>query len=181
VRGPRPHLVISSIFLKYSLTVSIQTLTTLFLHRPLPRPSACNDDLHGKVCTYANVRGPRTSIVINSISSTHTDLIDITHDDNFYQALSSNAVISSLDTGMSLTGNVRARKAPGIDFMTLSKRWCISPHTVKMTITKTTQRGTQKCLDPSLTRRFPTNDHMLRYKSMPHACFTDMLVAGTTP
>jgi hypothetical protein len=77
-------------------------------------------NLHGKVCTYADVRGPRTSIVINSISSTHTDLIDITHDDNFYQALSSNAIISSLDTGMSLTGNVCARKALGIDFMTLS-------------------------------------------------------------
>ena len=36
VRRPRPHLIISSIFLKYSLTVSIQTLMTLILHRPLP-------------------------------------------------------------------------------------------------------------------------------------------------
>ena len=84
-------------------------------------------DLHGNVCTYADVRGPRNSVVINSISSTYTDLIDITHDDNFYRALSSKVAISSLDTGMSLTGNVRARKAPGVDFMTLSKRWCISP------------------------------------------------------
>jgi hypothetical protein len=137
-------------------------------------------NLYGEVCTYANVREPRDSIVINSISSTYTDLIDITHDDNFHQALSSNVVISSLDTGMSMTGNVRARKAPGVDFMTLSKRWCISPHKAKRTLTKTTQRGIQKCLDPSLTRRFPTNDRMLRYKRMPHACFTDTLVAGTT-
>jgi hypothetical protein len=137
-------------------------------------------DLHGNVCTYADVRGPRTSVVINSISSTYTDLIDITHDDNFYRALSSKVAISSLDTGMSLTGNVRARKAPGVDFMTLSRRWCISPHKAQRTLTKTTQRGVRKCLDPSLARRFPTNDRMLRYKRMPHACFTDTLIAGTT-
>jgi hypothetical protein len=41
-------------------------------------------NLHGEVCTHANVRGPRNSIVVNSISSTYTDLIDITHDDNFH-------------------------------------------------------------------------------------------------
>ncbi len=62
------------------------------------------------------MRGPRNSIVINCISLTYTHLINITHDDNFYQALSSNVVISSLDTGMSLTGNVRARKAPSVDY-----------------------------------------------------------------
>jgi hypothetical protein len=66
-------------------------------------------NLHGEVCTYADVRGPWNSVVINSISSTYTDLIDISHDDIFHQALSSNIVISSLDTGMSLTGNVHAR------------------------------------------------------------------------
>jgi hypothetical protein len=136
-------------------------------------------NLHGNICTYADMRGPRTSLVINSISSTYTDLIDITHDDNFHQALSSNVVISGLDTGMSLTGNVRARKAPGVDFMTLSKRWCKSPQKAQRTLTKTTQHGVHKCLDPTLSRRFPTNDRMLRYKRMPHPCFTDTLVAGT--
>jgi hypothetical protein len=80
---------------------------------------------------------------------------------------------------MSLTGNVRARKAPGVDFMTLSKRWCISPHKAQRTLTRTTQHGVRKCLDPSLSRRLPTNDRMLRYKRMPHPCFTDTHVAGT--
>jgi hypothetical protein len=136
-------------------------------------------NLHSVVCTYADVRGPWTSLVINSISSTYTDLINITHDDNFHQALSSNIVISSLDTGMSLTGNVCARKAPGVEFMTLSTRWCISPQKAQRTLTKTTQRGIRKCLDPTLSLRFPTNDRMLRYKRMPHPCFTDTLVTGT--
>jgi hypothetical protein len=31
-----------------------------------------------------------------------------------------------------------------------------------------------------MTRRSLTNDRMLRYKCMPHACFTNTLVAGTT-
>ena len=135
--------------------------------------------LHGDTCTYASVRGPRNSIVVNSISSTHPDLIDITHDDIFHHALSSHVIVSTMDTGASLTGNVRARKAPGVDFMTLAKRWCISPHKAHRTVLKTTQRGVRKCLDPTLTRRFPTNDRMLRYRRLPRPCFTDTLVSGT--
>ena len=162
-----PHISLTSDTLAWDLT------TILYRNQELAMTN-----LHGDVCTYADMRKHRTSLVINSISSTYTDLIDITHDDNFHQALSSNVVISSLDTGMSLTGNVRARKSPGVDFMTLSTRWCISPHKAQKTLTKTTQHGVRKCLDPTLSRRFPTNDRMLRYKRMPHPCFTDTLVAG---
>jgi hypothetical protein len=162
-----PHISLTSDTLAWDLT------TILYRNQELAMTN-----LHGDVCTYTDMRKHRTSLVINSISSTYTDLIDITHDDNFHQALSSNVVISSLDTGMSLTGNVRARKSPGVDFMTLSTRWCISPHKAQKTLTKTTQHGVRKCLDPTLSRRFPTNDRMLRYKRMPHPCFTDTLVAG---
>jgi hypothetical protein len=63
-------------------------------------------------------RGPRQNIVINCISPTYTDLLDITHDNIFYHALSSHVIISSIDTGMSLAGNVRTRRAPGVDFQT---------------------------------------------------------------
>jgi hypothetical protein len=165
-----PHISLTSD------TLTWDPSTTLYRDQELAMT-----DLHGDVVTYADVRGPRpSSLVINSISSTYTDLINTNHDDSFHQALSSNVVISSLDTGPSMTGNVRARKAPGVDFMTLSRRWCISPHKAQRTLTKTTQRGVRKCLDPSLARRFPTNDRMLRYKRMPHACFTDTLIAGTT-
>ena len=125
------------------------------------------------------MRGPRTSIIVNSISSTHTDLVDITHDDIFHHALSSQVIVATLDTGASLTGNVRTRKAPGVDFMTLAKRWCISPQKAHWTVLKTTQRGVRKCLDPTLSRRFPPNDRMLRYRRLPRPCFTDTLVAGT--
>ena len=160
LRGPRPHLVISSIFLTYPLSVSIQTLmtpvfdlfSTLTLHHD---QKIVMTDLHSKVCTCADARGPRTSSVINSKSSTYTDLIDITHDDNFHQALSSNVVISSLDTGLRMTGNVHARKAPDVDFMTLSRRWCISPHKAKTDPDQTHPVWCPKMLGPIIDPTLP--------------------------
>jgi len=45
----------------------------------------------------------------------------------------------------------------------------------------TTQRGVRTCLNPALSRRFPTNDRMLRYKRLPHTVFfTDTMFASTT-
>ena len=51
-------------------------------------------NLYGDVETHADVRGPRTTYVINSISSSYTDTMDITHDDNFYAALSATVNIA---------------------------------------------------------------------------------------
>ena len=33
--------------------------------------------------------------------------------------------------------------------------------------------------NPSIMRRFPTNDRMLRYNRLPHPMFTDTLLSGT--
>jgi hypothetical protein len=41
----------------------------------------------------------------------------------------------------------------------------------------TTQRGVQTCLNPTLSCRFPTNDHMLWYKCVLHTMFSDTLFA----
>ena len=43
----------------------------------------------------------------------------------------------------------------------------------------TTQRGVRICCNPTLSRRFPTNDRMLRYKRLPHTMFTDTIFAST--
>ena len=43
----------------------------------------------------------------------------------------------------------------------------------------TTQRGVRTCLNPTLSRCFPTNDRMLRYKRLPHTIFTDTMFAST--
>ncbi len=55
----------------------------------------------------------------------------------------------------------------------------ISPERAKQTVVMTTQRGVRTCLNPTLSRRFPTNDRMLRYKHVLHIMFSDRLFAGS--
>ena len=55
----------------------------------------------------------------------------------------------------------------------------ISPDCAQRTVVMTTQRGVRTCLNPTLFRRFPTNDRMLRYKRLPHTVFTDTMFAST--
>ena len=131
-----------------------------------------SDDIDRNV----TVRGP--SLVINELHSLTVDVIDITPDSNFHQILESNVVISSV--GASLNGDMRTRKTAPIDSLTLAARWLIPPERAKRTVQRTTQRGVRTCLNPTLSRRFPTNDRMLRYKRLPHPTFTDTMFAGTT-
>ena len=65
-----------------------------------------------------------------------------------------------------------------IDFKTLASRWGIDPHKAMNTVKRTTQRGVRSCLHPALSRRFPTNDRMLRYDRLPHTMFTDTMFSG---
>ncbi len=43
----------------------------------------------------------------------------------------------------------------------------------------TTQRGVRTCQNPTLPRRFPTNDRMLWYKHVLHTMLSDTLFAGS--
>ena len=67
-----------------------------------------------------------------------------------------------------------------VDAPTLAKRWNITIDRATNTIHITTQRGVRHVANPSIMRRFLTNDHMLRYNRLPHPMFTDTLLAGTT-
>ena len=66
-----------------------------------------------------------------------------------------------------------------IDAPTLAKRWNIPPDRAKTTFLVTTQRGVRHVTNPSIMRRLPTNDRMLRYNRLPHPFFTDTLLVGT--
>ena len=66
-----------------------------------------------------------------------------------------------------------------IDHMTLAKRWCIAPDRAKLTIDNTMQRGVRTCLYPDLSRRFDTNDRMLRYTRLRHILYSDTMFAAT--
>ena len=61
----------------------------------------------------------------------------------------------------------------------LAKRWNIPIDQAKNTVRVTTQRGVRHVANPSIMRRFLTNDQMLRYNRLPHSMFTDTLLADT--
>jgi hypothetical protein len=161
---PRLHLT--------SETLTWDPLTTLYEEQ-----EASMIDYSGNIVSNAAVRGPPQTLIINELHSLTTDLADVTHVYNFHQVLTSHVVISSVDAN--LTGHVRSRKAAPIDFKTLAARWMVSLDRAKRTIQLTTQRGVRTCLNPTLARRFLTNDRMLRYKRLPHTTFTDTMFAGT--
>jgi hypothetical protein len=117
----------------------------------------------GKVACCAAVRGHVGILAINLLSSLTTDLVDVTDDENFHQVLTSKVMISSVET--SLNGHIRSRNVVPINPQTLAARWMILPDHAKCTVVTTTQRGgVRSCLNPTLSRRFPTNDRMLRCK-----------------
>ena len=135
----------------------------------------------GDIHRDTSTRGPL--MVINSLScnSLSCDAADITADDNFGTALESKVVISSASVVKDSTnryGNVQSKKGKQVDAATLAKRWGISPDKAVQTVLKTTQRGVRSTLHPALSRRYPTNDRMLRYNRLPHPLFTDTMFAA---
>ena len=57
----------------------------------------------------------------------------------------------------------------------LAKKWGIGLDVAQRMVRRTTQRGVQLVLHPSLTRRFRTYDRQLRYRRLRHDLYTDTL------
>jgi len=85
----------------------------------------------------------------------------------------------SVNPDPSSLGNLYSMKKKQIDSVTLAGRWNIDHKKAQKTVTLTTQWDVRSTLHPSLSRRYPTNDQMLRYNQLPHPMFTDTLKAGT--
>ncbi|KAL7526268.1 LOW QUALITY PROTEIN: hypothetical protein ACHAXR_003858, partial [Thalassiosira sp. AJA248-18] len=74
---------------------------------------------------------------------------------------------------------VESSTRKGVDASTLAHRWLIPHNCAKNTVRKTTQRGVRHVVNPTLSRRYPTNDRWHRYGRLPHTVFTDTMFAGT--
>ena len=106
------------------------------------------------------------------MSSTMLDTADLNNDYNISHVIESHVNVSiSKVTSNSNAGTIKSKSGRPVDHLMLANRWNIPVNRVKQTVTKTTQRGVRTCLTPSLSRRFPTNDRMLRYDHLPHAFF----------
>ena len=72
----------------------------------------------GHVFDQSALTGQPKTLVINSLVSTTQIAADVTSDDNFFCALSSNVLISSVDTN--LTGHLTTKAKAPVDFRTLA-------------------------------------------------------------
>ncbi len=109
--------------------------------------------------------------------STDLSAADVTHDDNFAAFLDSHVAVNVADL-LTDSGAVRSRTHKAIDHLTLARQWGLAPDRALQTIDKTTQSGIRMCLYPSLSRRFSTNDCMLRYSRLSHDIFTDTMFSN---
>ncbi len=116
-------------------------------------------DHHGNIIRASDFPA-RGRLVINALSLLITDVADITDNDNFHVVLNSQVHISSVET--SSNGHFMTQQKRPIDHMTLASRWMIAPEKALQTVNVTTQRGVRTCVNPTLSRRFPTNDRLLR-------------------
>ena len=73
--------------------------------------------------------------------------------------------------------NASSRRNP-LSPQILARRWGTHIETAKRTLDATTQRGVRSVLNPTMTRRYRTNDRHLRYRRLSHDMFTDTLEAS---
>ena len=132
------------------------------------------------------------TLIISSMNSLTMPSADITGDSNFGNILESKVCVSAVNKSIEKLSKLEASmtnqqpvktiltsQRKMVDAPTLTKRWNVTIDRSKNTVLVTTQRCVQHVSNPSIMRRFPTNDRMMRYNRLPHPMFTDTLLAGT--
>ena len=126
------------------------------------------------------------TLIISSMTSLTIPTDDITGDSNFGTILESKVCVSAAKTSIDQSSKLEAsmtNQQPGkttltsqrimVNAPTLANRWNIQLNRSKNTVIATTQRGVQHVTNPSIIRRFPTNDHMMRYNRLTQPMFTE--------
>ena len=116
------------------------------------------------------------TLIISSMTSLTMPSADITGDSNFSTILESKVCVSEANTSIDQSSKLEAimtKRQPGktiltsqhkiVDAHTLAKIWIILIYRAKNTVIVTTERGVRHVANPSIIRRFPINDRMMRY------------------
>ena len=140
--------------------------------------------------SFGNLKDPgdrNPHFFIKSISTSRQLIIKLQREASLYSQCS--AVLTSIEPaldenhfGTMLKANrnismASSSKRKGLSPEKLAKTWKIPLHQAKNTIKVTTQRGIRTIANPAISRRFKTNDRMLRYNRLPHTVFSDTLIA----
>jgi hypothetical protein len=115
-----------------------------------------------RACDFANVNSQCSAVL--------TDIDPNLHDDFLLESLEMNVKVSATGTG---------KRKHTLSAERLAKNWVISLDAAKQTLEVTTQRGVRTVANPSLSRRFRTNDRQLRYRRLRCDMYTDTLDAKT--
>jgi hypothetical protein len=106
---------------------------------------------------------------IKHLSSKYSDASAKLQD--LFTVLDNGTLLAELDdSNLSLNVSMvksEMREKGGIDAATLAKNWGIGIEAAKRTRLVTTQRGIRIMVQPSLTKRYKTNDRQLRYRCFP--------------
>jgi hypothetical protein len=108
------------------------------------------------------------SLGISQVSNALTEISSTLEHETFASALSSQCRISS----------VNSRERQTMSPEKLANNWGIGLEAAKRTIEKTTQRGIRSVANPSISRRFRTNDRSLRYRRLKTNVFTDTMFSS---
>jgi hypothetical protein len=131
------------------------------------------DENRGRFISSVGVSRDRACAFVKRNSQCAAVLSEINpnlDDDFFCESLQQNIKVSATETGKR-KGNLTAER--------LAKNWCIPLDSAKQTLKVTTQRGIRTIANPSLSRRFRTNDRQLRYRRLRCNMYTDTLDAKT--
>ena len=130
-------------------------------------------------CTEEPTRGP-------SRASPQWLTADESDDDRLGVALGATVQVSLARTCLTteaydVCGIHTGKRSGAVDHVTLANRWQISLEKARNTVERTTQRGVRTVLHPTLSRRFRTNDRMLRYRRMPCDLYGDTMFCPKIP
>ena len=78
----------------------------------------------------------------------------------------------------SIICEINSETKPRLDAQLLARKWGIGLDAAKRTIRATTSRGIRSVLDPTISRRYPTNDRQLRYRRLPLEMYSDTMKAS---
>ena len=107
--------------------------------------------------------------IVEQESQSNMLLLDIS------PTLCDHSLASEMKAAVNVSSIHVAQRRNGIDASKLASNFGIGLDTARKTLEVTTQRGIRSVLNPTLTRRFRTNDRQLRYRRLAVDMFTDTM------
>ena len=129
-----------------------------------------------------NWRPPRRISSVNSeLEVEPEDFMVALHNNRQIAAIQSCVVSTAVDRGPEIPMwqrlcAVSSTAKPKLEPDVLARRWNIGLEAAKNTLKHTTNRAIRTVLHPSISRRWRSNDRMLRYRRIPVDMFTDTLI-----